>query len=201
MSHLLNSVNNVKSSASGNINLGLSSLISSPSNTDVLGIDASGNSKKLTVSSKVGNMAMSYIVQTGGWGGSGTITEGYNTYLRGSSCTIEQDTSLVTRHVAGSAQWLQGWTLVAGSYLMLASWGFSLSSGGNCNVQFYDATNSTYVGPKMHFIAGNFSNRLIYHTTISSSTRFEIRARDVVNNVNLFDATSMFSCTIQIFKV
>jgi hypothetical protein len=201
MSHLLNSVNNVKSSASGNINLGLSSLISSPSNTDVLGIDGSGNSKKLTVSSKVGNMAMSYIVQTGGWGGSGTITEGYNTYLRGSSCTIEQDTSLVTRHVAGSAQWLQGWTLVAGSYLMLASWGFSLSSGGNCNVQFYDATNSTYVGPKMHFIAGNFSNRLIYHTTISSSTRFEIRARDVVNNVNLFDATSMFSCTIQIFKV
>ena len=201
MSHLLNSVNNVKSSASGNINLGLSSLISSPSNTDVLGIDGSGNSKKLTVSSKVGDMAMSYVVQTGGWGGSGTITEGYNTYLRGSSCTIEQDTSLVTRHVAGSAQWLQGWTLVAGSYLMLASWGFSLSSGGNCNVQFYDATNSTYVGPKMHFIAGNFSNRLIYHTTISSSTRFEIRARDVVNNVNLFDATSMFSCTIQIFKV
>ena len=201
MSHLLNSVNNVKSSSTGNIDLGLSSLISSPSDTDVLGIDASGNSKKLTVSSKVGNMAMSYIVQTGGWGGSGTITEGYNTYLRGSSCTIEQDTSLVTRHVAGSAQWLQGWTLVAGSYLMLASWGFSLSSGGNCNVQFYDATNSTYVGPKMHFIAGNFSNRLIYHTTISSSTRFEIRARDVVNNVNLFDATSMFSCTIQIFKV
>ena len=201
MSHLLNSVNNVKSSASGNINLGLSSLISSPSNNDVLGIDGSGNSKKLAAGSKVGDMAMSYVVQTGGWGGSGTITDGYNTYLRGSSCTIEENSSLVTRHVAGGAQWLQGWTLVAGDYLMLASWGFSLSAGGNCNVQFYNATTSTYVSPKMHFITGNFSNRLIYHTSITGSTRFEIRARDVVNNVNLFDATSMFACTIQIFKL
>jgi|13_taG_2_1085334.scaffolds.fasta_scaffold00062_9 hypothetical protein len=201
MSHLLNSVNNVKSSSDGNINLGLSSLMSSPSDTDVVGIDGGGSSKKLAIGTNVGDLAMSYVVQSAGWAGSGTITEGYNTYLRGSSCTVEENTSIITRHAAGGASWLQGWTLVAGNYLMLASWGFSLSSGGNCNVQFYNATTAAYVGPKMHFITGNFSNRLIYHANISSSTRFELRARDVVNNVNLFDASSMFACTIQIFKV
>jgi len=201
MSHLLNSVNNVKSNSNSNIDLRLSSLISSPSDKDVVGIDASGNSKKLAAGTQVGDLAMSYVVQSAGWNGSGTITEGYNTYLRGSSCTVEENTSIVTRHAAGGASWLQGWTLVAGNYLMLASWAFSLSSGGNCNVQFYNATSAAYVGPKMHFITGNFSNRLIYHASIAGSTRFELRARDVVNHVNLFDASSMFACTIQVFKV
>lgn len=200
MSHLLNSVNNVKSSASGNINLGLSSLISSPSDNNVLGIDASGNSKKLSVGAEVGTLVLSYVTQSGGWGGSPTVTEGYNVFMRGASCTIEENATLVTRHTLGSPNWLTGWTLVAGNYLMLASWGFSTSGGGDCNAQFYNVTAASYVGPKMHFETGNFSNRLIYYTSISSSTKFEIRARDV-NSVAFFDDTSMFACTLQIFKI
>ena len=199
MSHLLNSVNNVKSSADGNVNLGLSSLISSPSNTDILGIDASGDAKKLSAGSSVGDIVLSYVTQQGGWGGSPTVTEGYNIFMRGSSCTIEEDATLVTKHTLSNS-FLTGWTLVAGNYLMMASWGFSTGGGGDCNAQFYDATAASYVGPKIHFETGNFSNRLIYYTSISSNTKFEIRARDV-NSVGFFDSTSMFACTLQIFKL
>jgi hypothetical protein len=200
MSHLLNSVNNIKSSTDGNINLGLSSLISSPSNDDVVGINASGDSKKLSVGSSVGTPVLSYVTQSAGWGGSPVVTEGFTTFLRSISCEVEEDSALVTKHILGGAQWLNGWTLVAGNYLMLASWAFSTASGGDCNAQFYNQTLSSYVGPKMHFETGNFSNRLIYYTSISSSTRFEIRARDV-NSVGFFDSTSMFACTIHIFKI
>jgi hypothetical protein len=200
MSHLLNSVNNVKSSTDANINLGLSSLISSPSNDDIVGIDASGDAKKLSAGSSVGTPVLSYVTQLGGWGGSPTVTEGYNIFLRGASCTIEENSALVTKHTVGSPQWLSGWTLVAGNYLMLASWAFSTAGGGDCNAQFYNQTSSSYVGPKIHFETGSFSNRLIYYTSISSNTRFEIRARDV-NSVGFFDSTSMFACTIQIFKI
>ena len=200
MSHLLNTVNNVKSSSSGNIDLGLSSLISSPSNTNVLGIDASGDAKKLNVGAAVGDIVLSYVTQQAGWGGSPTVTDGFTTFLRSGSCKIEEDSTLVTKHTLGSAQWLNGWTLASGNYLMLASWAFSTASGGDCNAQFYNQTLSSYVGPKMHFEIGNFSNRLIYYTSISSSTRFEIRARDV-NSVGFLDSTSMFACTLQIFKI
>lgn len=200
MSHLLNTVNNVKSSSSGNIDLGLSSLISSPSNTNVLGIDAIGDAKKLNVGAAVGDIVLSYVTQQDGWGGSPTITDGYKTFMRSASCTIIQDSTKVTRHTAGSPQWLLGWTLVPGNYLMMASWVFSTSSGGDCNAQFYNATSGNHVGPKIHFETGNFSNRLIFYTSISSNTMYEIRVRDV-NNVGFFDSTSMFASTLQIFKV
>jgi hypothetical protein len=200
MSYLFNTVNNVKSLSSGNIALGLSSLISSPSNTNVLGIDTSGNAKKLSSGAAIGDIVLSYVTNSAGWGGSPAITEGFQTFMRGASCTVEENSSLVTRVVAGGAQWFTGWTLVAGDYLMLASWAFSTAGGGDCNAQFYDATNSNYVGSKMHFETGNFSNRLIYYTSISSNTKFEIRARDV-NSVGFLDSTSMFACTLQIFKV
>ncbi len=83
---------------------------------------------------------------------------------------------------------------------MIASWAFSTAGGGDCNAQFYNATTANYVGPKIHFETGSFSNRLIYYTSIASNTKFEIRARDV-NSVGFFDSTSMFSCTLHIFKV
>lgn len=200
MSHLLNSINNVKSSSTGNIDLGLSSLIGSPSNNNVLGIDGSGNSKKLSAGTEVGTFVLSYVIQSAGWGGTPTITDGFSTFLRSQSSTVEQDTSLVTRTIVGGALWLTGWTLVAGNYLMIASWAFDTTGGGDCNAQFYNVDSSSYVGPKMHFETGNFSNRLIYYTSISSSTKFEIRARDV-NSVGFLDATSLFACTLQIFKL
>ena len=201
MSHLLNSVNNVKSSADGNINLGLSSLISSPSDNDVLGIDASGNSKKLTAGSQVGTMALSYTTISGGWSGSATITNGFQLRMRSSSCQIYENTSLVTRHVAGGPGWLLGWTVAPGNYVFILNNAIDTRAGGSCDAQIYNVATASHVGPKVHYETGNFSTTLVYYASVTSSTRFEYRALNVSGTCTFFNDVSMFSCTFNIFKV
>jgi hypothetical protein len=198
MSYLFNSVNNVKASSNGNIDIGISSFLSSPLNDSILCIDESGNSKKLIPSSNVGNIAASAIEQPSTWGGSPTVTEGYNIFM-GYNSTIKTNSSFCTMHRL-SNNFITGWTLSAGNYLIIASWAFDTNAGGDCNAQFYNATAGNYVGPKIHFETGRFSNLLIYHANISSSTRFEIRARDV-NSVQFFDYTSQQTCILQVLKV
>jgi len=203
MSHLLNSVNNVKSSTDGNINLGLSSLISSPSNTDVVGIDGTGNSKKLALGSEIGTMGLSYVTQSGGWGGGGSVnmTDGFQLRMRGSSCTIERDASLVTLHVAGGPDWLLGWTVAAGNYLFILNNAIDTSPGGTCDAQVYNVATSSHVGPKVHYETGNFSTTLVYYASVSTSTRFEYRVLNVSGTSRFFNPDSMFSCTFNIFKI
>ena len=201
MSHLLNSVNNVKSSSDGNIDLGLSSLVTASSSNDLLGIDASGNAKKLSAGSKVGDMAMSYVVQSGGWSGNITITDGYQLRIRGNSCTIHNDASLVTQHTVGSANYIIGWTVVPGNYLFILNNAIDTSAGGSCDSQIYNVATSSHVGPKIHYETGNFSTTLVYYASVSTSTRFEYRVLNVSGTCTFFNATSMFSCTIQIFKI
>jgi hypothetical protein len=200
MSHLLNSVNNVKSDTNGNIDVGLSSLISSPNDSSIIGIDASGNSKKLSAGTEVGELALSYVVESGGWTGSANITEGYQLLLRGSSCNIV-GSSYVTTHLAGGPGWIIGWTVAAGNYVFILNQAIDTNNGSSCNAQVYNATTSSYVGPKVHFETGNFSTTLIYYASVTSSTRFEFRARDVASTPTLFNATSMFACGIQLLKV
>jgi len=200
MSHLLNSVNNVKSSSDGNIDLGLSSLVTASSSNDLLGIDASGNAKKLSAGSKVGDMAMSYVVQSGGWSGNITITDGYQLRIRGNSCTIHSNGSLVTQHTVGSANFIIGWTVVPGNYLFILNNAIDTSAGGSCDSQIYNVATSSHVGPKVHYKTGNFSTTLVYYASVATSTRFEYRGLNVSGTCTFFDATSMFSCTIQIFK-
>lgn len=201
MSHLLNSVNNVKSSADGNINLGLSSLITSPSDNDVLGIDGSGNSKKLTVGSQVGTMGLSYITISGGWGGSATITNGFQLRMRGASCTIKIDSSLVTAHTIGGPGFIIGWTVVPGNYLFILNNAIDTSPGGSCDAQIYNVTTASHVGPKVHYETGNFSTTLAYYASVTSNTRFEYRALNVSGTCTFFNDVSMFSCTFNIFKI
>lgn len=198
MSHLLNSVNNVKASNAGNIDLSVSSFLSSSSNDNIMGIDGNGDAKNLSGGASVGDLATSCICPPSVWGGSPTVTEGYNIFM-GYAGTFETNTSLCTMHLH-SAGFILGWTLVPGDYLMFASWAFGTASGGDCNAQFYNATTANYVGPKIHFETGRFSNRLMYYASISSSTRFEIRARDV-NGVAFFDNVSQTSCILQVLKV
>jgi len=201
MSHLLNSVNNVKSSNDGNIDLGLSSLISSPSNRSVLGIDASGNSKKLRVGKETGTLALSYTTQSGGWTGSATITNGFQLRMRSSSCQVYEDTSLITRHVAGGPSWILGWTVVPGNYLFILNNAIDTSAGGSCDAQIYNVATASHVGPKVHYETGNFSTTLVYYASVTTSTRFEYRALNVSGTCTFFNAVSMFSCTFNIFKV
>ena len=199
MSHLLSTVNNVKASSTGNIDLPMSSIITAPSNANIAGIDGNGDAKKLSAGAQVGNLATSCICPPSSWGGSPSVTEGYNIFLGGILKTLVTDSSLCTVHLH-SAGFVLGWTLVPGNYLMFASWAFGTSLGGDCNAQFYNATAGNYVGPKIHFETGRFSNRLIYHASVSSSTRFEIRARDV-NGVQFFDNISQTSCVLQVLEV
>ena len=198
MSYLLNTVNDIQASSSGNIDLELSSFLGSPSNQNVLCIDGSGNAKKLNGGAQVGSLATSAIEQPSTWGGSPAVTEGYNIFM-GYNSTIETDASFCTMHRL-SNNFITGWTIVPGNYLMMASWAFGTSGGGDCNAQFYNATTSSYVGPKIHFETGRFSNRLIYYTNVSTNTRFEIRARDV-NGVQFFDSTSQLTCVLQVLKI
>lgn len=199
MSHLLNSVNNVKASSAGNIDLSVSSFLSSPSNDNIMGIDGSGAAKKLTGGASVGDIATSCICPPAAWGGSPAVTEGYNIFLGGVSATLVTDSSICTVHRLSNG-FITGWTVVAGNYLMFASWAFGTSAGGDCNAQFYNATTGNYVGPKIHFETGRFSNRLIHYASVSSTTRFEARARDV-NGVAFFDNVSQTSCILQVLKV
>ena len=201
MTHILNSVNNVKPSSSGDITLGISSIITSPVSSDVLGIDASGNAKKLSTGTQVGDLVLSVIVQSGGWGGGTDYTEGRQTRIRGNSSQIEEDTSLVTQQTQGSANFITGWTLVAGNYLFILNQAIDTGAGGTCNTQLYDVTNSSYVGPKVRYETGRFSSTLTYYSSISSNTLYEYRARDVVGTCRFLNSVTMFSCTIQIFKV
>jgi len=200
MSHLLNSVNNVKSDTSANIDIGLSSLISSPNDSSIVGIDSSGNSKKLSVGTEVGELALSYVVQSGGWSGTANIIEGYQLTLRGSSCTIV-GSSYVTTHVITAPQWIIGWTVVAGNYVFILNQAIDTNNGSSCNAQVYNVTTSSHVGPKVHFETGNFSRTLVYYASVTTSTRFEFRARDVVGTPTLLNPTSMFACSIQLLKV
>lgn len=201
MSHLLNSVNTLKPSSIGNIDLTMGSIISSPSSTDILGVDGNGNAKKLSAGTKVGDQVLSYITDTGNWSGGSSLPEGYQLRLRGASCIINKDDSLVTRHVSGSASYIIGWTVAAGNYLFILNHAIDTNSGGNCNAQVYNVATSSYVGPKVHFEEGNFSTTLTYYASVGSSTRFELRARDVTGTCSFLNKTSHFSCTIQIFKV
>lgn len=201
MSHALNSVNSVKCNSNANIDIGLSTLISSPNASEVLGIDASGNAKALTGATKVGDLGVSYVVQSSGWGGSPAITEGYALLIRGGSSQIYRDTSLVTIHTIGSPQWLQGWTVAAGDYLFILNQAIDTGPGGDCNAQLYNVTTSAYVGPKVRFETGNFSRTLTYYASVTSSTKYEFRVRDLNGTVSFLNSTSMFSCTIQVFKL
>ena len=200
MSHLVTSVNNIKSSSNSNIDLALSSLITA-SASDVLGIDASGDAKTLTPKSEVGEMGLSCIAQQGGWSGSATINDGFQLRMRGNSSLIEENTSLVTKHTQGGAAFLIGFTVQAGNYLFTLNNCVDTNGGGNCNAQVYDATNSAFVGPKVHFETGNFSTTLFYYASVASATRFELRALDVAGSCVFFNDVSMFSCTFNIFKV
>lgn len=201
MSYALNSVNNVAAGSNANVDLGLSTLIAAPNDFEVLGIDASGNAKALTGATQVGTMGLSYVTQSGGWGGTITITDGYQFRLRSASCQIEQDNSLVTRHTVGSAGFIIGWTVVTGNYLFILNHAVDTSAGGDCNAQLYNVATSAHVGPKIHFKTGNFSSTLTYYASVSSNTRFELRALDVNGTCTFLNSTSMFSCTINIFKV
>lgn len=201
MSYALNSVNNVAAGSNANVDLGLSTLIAAPNDFEVLGIDASGNAKALTGAIQVGTMGLSYVTQSAGWSGSTTITDGYQFRLRSASCQVEQDNSLVTRHLVGSAGFIIGWTVVTGNYLFILNHAVDTSAGGDCNSQLYNVATSSHVGPKIHFKTGNFSSTLTYYASVSSSTRFELRARDVNGTCTFLNSTSHFSCTIQIFKV
>jgi hypothetical protein len=203
MSHLLNSVNNVKSSTNGDINLGLSSLISSPSDTDVVGIDGSGNSKKLAVGTEIGTQGLSYVTQSGGWSGAGSVnmSNGFQLRMRGSSCTIITNTSLVTPHTAGGAGWIIGWTVVPGNYIFILNNAIDTSFAGSCDAQVYNVATSSHVGPKIHYEEGNFSTTLVYYASVSSNTRFEYRVLNVIGTSRFFGPDSMFSCTFNIFKV
>lgn len=201
MSHLLNSVNNIKSGSAGNIDLTMASIVSSPSSTDVLGIDGSGNGVALSTGAQVGDLGLSYITASAGWSGTATVVDGFQLRMRGNSCAIEQDSSLVTTHSIGSANFIVGWTVVAGQYLFILNNAIDTSAGGDCNAQVYNVATSSHVGPKVHFETGNFSTTLTYYADVSSSTRFELRALDVNGTCTFFNNTSHFSCTISIFKV
>jgi len=202
MSHNINSVNSIKTSSTSDIALTLSSIASSPSDRDVLCIDAAGDAKLIQPGkNQVGQLALSVITISGGWGGTAVLTDDTSLRIRGASALSKEDSSLVTKQTVGGAGFITGWTLVAGQYLFILNQAVDTNSGGSCNAQLYDVTNSQYIGPKVRFEEGRFSTTLVYYADISSNTLYEYRVRDVSGTCRLLNETTMFSCTIQIFKV
>ena len=201
MSHMLHKINDVKTEITNNVPLTLSNLTGSPTSTSVLGIDDSGTIKKLELGTQVGDLILSYITKSDGWGGSGTRTDGFQLRMRGNSSNIKENTSYVTRHLQGSANFLIGWTLESGNYLMILKNCIDTNSGGSCNAQIYNVNSSAHEGPKIHFSPGNFSSTLTHYVSISSATRYEFRLRDTVGTVRNFNDTAHYSCTFNIFKI
>lgn len=202
MSHLLNSVNSIKVGSNSNVSLTAQSMTQTASSDQLWGIDSNGNSKKINGGTKVGDKAFSMITNSAGWGGSNTFVNGTQLQMRGNSCIIERDNSIVTSlYQVGGALWTRGFTVIPGKYIFIANQAADTSAGGSCDAQFYDATNSTYVGPKIHFETGNFSSTLIYYADVSSNTQFQIRVNNVSGTVTLLNNVSLFSCTFQVFKI
>ena len=201
MSHSLITVNSVGADNTGNINLGLSSLITATTSNDIVAIDAAGNAKKLKTGFEVGNVCMSFVCQNGGWGGNPALSNGSNLVWRTASATVVNNASLITLQTAGSAGWLQSWTAAAGNYIFIINQAVDTAQGGECNLQVYNVTDAAHEGTKAHLKTGNFSTTLIHYVSISSSKQYQIRVRDLVGSIAFLNATALFSCTLQIIKI
>jgi len=124
------------------------------------------------------DIAGSFWISGGGWGGSYTYSVGDAVIWRQGSATITADASRLTFQ---GGTWISQFTLQAGTYLLKWDLPFSPSAASAyAVVRLKDITNNQYIGPKVKIGDGRSSNHLmcVVAPTAATTYNWEVIAKN-----------------------
>ena len=138
-----------------------------------LGADGSGDPKIVSLPTGEGfEVAYWATLIATGWGGSASYSVGYDMQWRRASA----DEYVNPSYASISGTWTNELTLVAGTYIIVASFPSSASSASDTlNVRLYDSSASTYHGPTYQMGGGRGANLMFSIPTFSSSATIKWR--------------------------
>jgi hypothetical protein len=124
------------------------------------------------------DIAGSFWISGGGWGGSYAYSVGDAVIWRQGSATITADASRLTFQ---GGTWISQFTLQAGTYLLKWDLPFSPSAASAYAViRLKDITNNQYIGPKVKIGDGRSSNHLmcVVAPTAATTYNWEVIAKN-----------------------
>ena len=137
------------------------------------------------------DIAGSFWISGGGWGGAYTYNVGDAVIWRQGSAAITADASRLT---FPGGTWISQFTLQAGSYLLKWDIPFRPSAASAyAVVRLKDITNNQYIGPKVKIGDGRSSNHLmcVVAPTASNTYNWEVIAKN--GTISLPTATTLRS--------
>ena len=137
------------------------------------------------------DIAGSFWIGGGGWGGTYTYAVGDAVIWRQGSAIIDADASRLTFQ---NGTWISQFTLQAGAYLLKWDIPFSPSAASAyVVVRLKDITNNQYIGPKIKIGDGRSSNHLmcVASPTAATTYNWEVIAKN--GTITLPNATTLRS--------
>jgi hypothetical protein len=165
-----------------------------------LGADGSGDPKIVSLPTGEGfEVAFSSRVTGTGWGGAASYSVGYDIPWRRGSAEEYVNASYAT---ISTGNWVDSLTLVAGTYMIVASFPSSASSASDTlDVRLYDNNATTYHGPTYQMGGGRGCDLIFTVPTFSSSASVRWRVTALTGSWALPYAATHRGCRILILKV
>ncbi len=199
MSHNKISVAGQSSNRAGVSTLNLTDLggFSSSIAGGYLGSDGGGNPKIVSLPTGEGfTVALSSRIIGTGWGGAASYSVGYDIPWRRGSAQEYVNSSYAS---IASGNWVDYIDLVAGSYIIAASFPSSPSSSGDTlDVRLFDNNSSTYYGPTYQMGGGRGASLMYFAPTFSSGVSLRWRVTALSGSWSLPNADTHRGCRILI---